>query len=148
VNALPSPWTVRAATFAVWLLAAASCAYWGLKLTARPAGNIAAPVAVRPPPAIDPAAVARLLGGTAPAPGAVAAQPSLASRFALVGVVAGAQSRQGAAVIAVDGKPARPFRVGSAVDEGLVVLAVQGRQAVLGPPGGAPVLTLELPPRK
>jgi general secretion pathway protein C len=47
----------------------------------------------------------------------------------------------------VDGKPARPYRVGSVVEEGLVLQSVHARQAVLGAPGNAqPLLTLELPP--
>jgi general secretion pathway protein C len=140
----PSSWTVRGTAFALWLLVAASAVYWGLKLAARPAA-VSAPAPGRATVAVDPGAVARLLGG-APV-GAVAAAPSLASRFSLVGVVAGARSGGGAAVISVDGKAAKPFRVGSAVDENLVVRSVEGRRAVLGAPGeGPPALTLELPP--
>jgi general secretion pathway protein C len=146
VMTTPSSWTVRGTAFALWLLVAASAVYWGLKLAARPA-TLAAPAPGRAVVAVDPGAVARLLGGSPAA--AVAAAPSLASRFALVGVVAGARSGGGAAVISVDGKPAKPFRVGTAVDENLVVQAVEGRRAVLGPPGNGPaLLTLELPPLK
>ncbi|WP_041675736.1 type II secretion system protein N [Ramlibacter tataouinensis] len=141
-----SPWAVRGATFALWALAAGSAAYWGLKLSAGDgAAGIAA--AVRPAPvAPDPAAIARLLGASPqPAAGPVAA-PSLASRFSLVGVAAGGP-RGGAALIAVDGKPARPYRVGTTIEEGLVVQSVQGRQAVLAASAdGPPVLTLEMPP--
>ena len=54
---------------------------------------------------------------------------------------------QGAALIAVGDKPAKPFRVGAQVDEGLILLAVEARRALLGPEAGrAPALTLELPP--
>ncbi|MDB5749783.1 MAG: hypothetical protein JWP65_204, partial [Ramlibacter sp.] len=90
----------------------------------------------------------RLLGGVPAGPGAAAAVPvaSLASRFQLIGVAAGASSGGGAAVIAVDGKPGRPYRVGSLVEEGLVLQSVQGRRAVLAAMGGPPALTLELPP--
>jgi general secretion pathway protein C len=93
-------------------------------------------------------AIARLLGGT-PSAAALAAPmavASLASRFQLVGVVAGATSGRGAAVISVDGRPARPFRVGTQVDEGVVLQSVRGRQAVLAPVSGSEVVTLELPP--
>lgn len=149
VNASPSSPTVRVATFAVWLLAAGSCVYWGMKLTARPATLTASPAVARPAAPVDPAALARLLGGTGPlAAGAGTAAP-LSNRFVLVGVVSGMKSREGAAVIAVDGKPARPFRVGGAVDDTLVLQSVQGRRAVLAPAaGGAPAVTLELPPAK
>lgn len=73
---------------------------------------------------------------------------TLASRFSLLGVVA-ARSHDGAALIAVDGKPPRPYRVGAAVDDTLVLQSVQPRRAVLSSSvGGPPVLTLELPPIK
>jgi general secretion pathway protein C len=145
----PARWSVRGATFALWLLAAASAAYWVLKV-----GGPAAPVASAAPPAraapaVDPAAIARLLGSVAPlaVAGQEVRQPSLASRFVLVGVVAGVRSGGGAAVIAVDGKPARPYRVGSAIEEGLVLQSVQGRRAVIGQQRSGPaLLTLELPP--
>ena len=136
---------MRLATLMLWLLAAGSCVYWGLRLAPRPA-----PAAVAPPArqmfAADPAAIARLLGAS-PASAFAAAQPtaSLASRFNLLGVVA-SRSNQGAALIAVDGKPARPYRVGAAIDEGLVLQSVQGRKAVIAANAGGPaVLTLELP---
>ena len=136
-------------TFAVWAMAAASAVYWGLKLAARPAAAPAPVAGARSPVAPDPAAVARLLGSAqAPTalgmPGAVA---SLASRFNLVGVVA-RRSRAGIALISVDGKPAKPFRVGTAIEEGLVLQAVEGRRAVLGPPGGPAAVTLDLPPQR
>lgn len=145
----PATWTVRGATFALSALAAASVVYWGLKL-----GGSGSGVAARVPPprqvaAVDPAAIARLLGSTpmASAAAAPAAMPSLASRLQLVGVVAGVRSGGGAAVISVDGKPARPYRVGASIEEGLVLQSVQGRRAVLAAQAdGQSLLTLELPP--
>ncbi|HEY8356040.1 MAG TPA: type II secretion system protein N [Ramlibacter sp.] len=145
VNAMPSTWTVRGATFALWLLAAACAAFWALRLGSGP--EVAAPPAPGPRTvAVDPAAVGRLLGGVPTAPGVVIAAPvaTLASRFQLIGVAAGASSGGGAAVIAVDGKTAKPYRVGSVVEEGLVLQSVQGRRAVLAQ-GGTPAVTLELP---
>ena len=144
---LPSPsrWTVRGVTFLLWIAAGASVVYWGLKLAARPA-TVTAPTIGRAPAPVDPAAVARLLGSGPVA--ALPAAPSLASRFALVGVVAGPGARPGAALIAVDGKPAKPFRVGAAVEEGLVLQSVEARRAVLAAAAdGPPVLALELPTR-
>lgn len=140
-------WAVRGSTFALWALAAASAAYWGLKVAGRAAPVTAAPLASRGAAAPDPAAIARLLGSNPAAPMAAAPVPSLASRFALVGVAAHA-SGGGAALISVDGKPAKPYRVGSAVEEGLVLQSVHGRQAQLGPSVKGPAsLTLELPQR-
>jgi general secretion pathway protein C len=73
---------------------------------------------------------------------------SLSSRFTLMGVVA-SRSNKGAALIAVDGRPAKPFRVGAAIDEGLVLQSVEARRATLAAsPEGPAVLTLELPARK
>lgn len=136
-------WTVKGVTLLVWAAAAASAAYWGLKLSAGGAGPLPA-AGLRPPAAADPAAIARLLGAGAAAQSA-SPQPSAASRFQLVGVVAD-KSEQGAALIAVDGKPAKPYRIGARIDEGLVLQSVQPRRAVLAPSLQAePAITLELP---
>lgn len=148
VTNLQSRWAVAGSTFLLWALVAGSAVFWGLKMSARSA-TVPAPVATRAPMPADPVALARLLGATPAAnEGAATAAPALASRLALVGVVAGA-SQRGAALIAIDGKPAKPFRVGATIEEGLVLQSVQGRRAVLGGnaagPGG---LTLELPARK
>ena len=126
------------------MLVAGSGVYWALKLGG------GAPAAVVPLPAratasADPVTVARLLGATAQA--AVSAPAiSLASRFALVGVVAN-RSSSGAALISVDGKQARPYRVGTVIDEGLWLSSVQGRRATIAASARGPaILTLELPP--
>lgn len=141
-------WTVKGVTFLVWAAAAASAAYWGLKISGQgSAGPLAVVAGSRLPATTDPAAVARLLGasGGGAAVQAAGPQPSAASRFQLVGVVAD-RSHQGAALIVVDGKPAKPYRVGSRVDEGLLLQSVQPRRAVLAQSmQGDPVLTLELP---
>ena len=147
VSNLHNRWAVAGATFVLWALVAASAVYWGLKFTARPSGIPIAPVAARTVTAADPAAVARLLGAS-PAAAAQAPVVNLSSRFALTGVVS-SRSHQGAALIAVDGKPAKPFRVGSLVDDRLVLKSVESRRAVLAESTGGPaVVTLELPPRK
>ena len=147
VNQSHSRWAVRGGTFFLWAAVAGSAGYWGLKLfTQPPTGIVVQPVA-RVAPAADPAAVARLLGAS-PQTAAAAPVASLASRFSLVGVVAG-RSRRGAALIAVDGKPAKPFRVGNPVEEGLWLRAVEARSAVLAASVDGPgVLTLELPVRR
>jgi general secretion pathway protein C len=94
--------------------------------------------------------VARLLGATPAAAGAgPVAAPAQSTRFALVGVVS-ARSKGGAALIATDGKPAKPYRVGAVVEEGLVLQSVAPRRATLGPTSGGPAaFTLEMPlPKK
>ena len=51
-----------------------------------------------------------------------------------------------AALIAVDGQPAKPFRVGAVVDEGLVLQSLHPRQARLGASVDGPAtLTLDMP---
>jgi len=144
VTNMQSRWAVAGTTFLLWALVAASAVFWGLRMSA---GSGAAPLAAavtRAPAAADPVAVGRLLGAS-PAAAAPAA-PALASRLMLVGVVAGAASQKGVALISVDGKAAKPFRVGAAIDEGVVLQSVQGRRAVLAQSGdGQSVLTLELP---
>jgi general secretion pathway protein C len=92
----------------------------------------------------DPAAIARLMGAS-PAQAAAAPAVNIASRFALAGVVA-RPSGTGVALISVDGKPAKPYRVGAPVEEGLVLQAVEPRRALLGPSAQGPAsVTLELP---
>jgi general secretion pathway protein C len=135
-----SPWGLRLATLALWALAGASVVYWGLRLSARP--GPAAPAAAAPAAAPDVQAIGRLLGaGGAP----VAAAP--ATRFVLVGVLAGQSSGAGAALIAVDGKPARPYRVGAPIEPGLVLQHLDARGARLGASADGPgTLKLDMPP--
>ena len=132
---------VSAVTVLVWAAAAACTLYWGLRLTADKT------TATAPPPAVvqlaaDPQLVGRMLGVRAAGP---AVQASLASRFVLQGVVAGGPLG-GAALIAVDGKPAQPFAVGSAVDDGLVLKSTAGRSVTLAASrSSATLLILEMP---
>ncbi len=140
-----SIWGVRLTTLAIWALAAGSVAYWGLRLSAPQAG-LAVPAVAPTPPAPDAQALARLLGAVSAQAPVVA---SASSRFALVGVLAGQASGSGAALIAVDGKPARPYRVGAALEGGLVLQSLGPRQARLGAAVDGPaVLTLEMPQRR
>ena len=126
-----------------WALAAASTAYWGLRLLARPPVFTTTPVTVSVPVPPDPIIVARLLGATA---AQAVPQASLASRFTLLGVVAGAPGGA-AALIVVDGSPAKPFRVGGMIEEGLVLQSASARQATLGQSRDSPALvTLDMPP--
>lgn len=142
-----SKWGVRLGTLALWAAAGASVVFWGMRLSA-PAAGMAAPVALVAPAAPDAQALARVLGAVPAAPGAASAAPvaSLASRFSLIGVLSGRSSGGGAALIAVDGKPAKPFRLGAEVDEGLVLQALSPRQAQLGGSlDGPATLTLDMP---
>lgn len=132
--------TVAGSTLLLWALVAGSAVYWGLRLGAHPS-VLPPPAAAAGPTQVDPLSVASLLGSS---PQATPAAPALSSRFALQGVVADG-SQGGAAVIAVDGKPPRAYRVGATVDEGLVLQSVSTRGAALGAEGGPASVTLELP---
>ena len=79
-----------------------------------------------------------------PAAPVVAAAPTLASRFQLQGVMAGGPNA-GAALIAVDGKAAKPYRVGAALEGGLVLQSVQRRSVRLAPSGNGQAFELSLP---
>ena len=93
---------------------------------------------------VDSLSVSKALG-VAPVQSASA---SLASRFVLVGVMDGGPL-QGVALISVDGKPAKPYRLGQTVTDGFVVLATGPKKAELGPQLGATAtLFLELPLKK
>jgi len=139
-------WWLRLATFLLAALAAASAVYWVLKWTA------GAPAVPRLPaaPSIaqtaqsDPQVVARLLGGGQKTVVATLAE-SAASRFKLMGVIAD-RNKGGYALISVDGKPARPYRVGSPVNDTLVLQSVAPRSAALAASLDAPPsVALELP---
>jgi len=146
VNHTPTRWWLRLSTFVLAALAAASATVWVLKLSAQ-----AVPVqTIAPAPALalsDPQAMARSLGGgsnAASALGASIAAP-LSHRFKLMGVVS-QPAHKGYALISVDGKPAKPFRVGALLEEGLMLQSVSPRSATLAPSREASAsATLELP---
>jgi general secretion pathway protein C len=139
----------RLVAFLVWGLVAASAVFWLLRLVARspsaPAHTLA--VAATTVPRGD---LARVLGAPAVAKfdKAVPISPALASRFKLLGVAAPREhgDREGLALIAVDGTPARGYRVGAPVDGEIVLLSVHPRGAALGERGATPQVQLELPP--
>ena len=90
----------------------------------------------------DPAMLARLLGALAPQ-AAVATNNS--NRFVLKGVVSGALGKE-AALIVIDDKPAKAFRVGSSVEEGLILQSASARKVTLSSTMNGPALmTLEMP---
>ena len=122
-----SRWKVGAGTFVLWFLAVACVVFWGLKLSASQ-GLLGAPALAPTPTVVDTQALVRLLGGS-PVGTTMAAAPT---RYSLVGVLAGTRSGHGAALIEIDGKPAKPYRVGAQVTDGLVLQSVGRREAHLG----------------
>ena len=134
--------TLRLVAFVIWAAVAASAMFWLLRLgassPAAPAHTVAAGAAA--PARGD---LTRVFGA-APVRDASGAnlviETPLSARFKLLGVAAPRQGgdRNGLALIAVDGKPARSYAVGSAVDGDMLLQAVHAR-------GAAPQVTLELP---
>ncbi len=142
-----SPWWPRSATFVLASLAAASIVFWSLKVSGVGASTATAAEARTGPLTIDPAAVARGLGAGQLA-AAAAPAANTASRFTVVGVLADLRAG-GAALIAVDGNPAKPYRVGEVVEDGFVLRSVTSRSASLASsPSGPVAITLELPALK
>jgi general secretion pathway protein C len=128
-----SPWMPRLVTLCWCALAAASAVAWALRVQGLQSTASVVPVALATASHAEPAVVAKALGAmaTGGAGGADVVAPVLeSSRFVLVGVVA--SGAQGAALIAVDGKPAKPYPVGATVGDTFVLQSVQARQAVLG----------------
>ena len=141
-------WVSRSVTLVLGAFAAASVVFWVLKLSS--AGGSEPVVAVESEPArMDPQALVKALGGGAAAPvqEVLGATPQ---RVRLVGVVS-TPTQQGAALISLDGKPAKPYTVGATVEGGWTLRSVQPRRAVLAvlhagqPPVRGEDLVLEMP---
>ena len=134
----------------IWSLVGATAVFWALRLAASPPQVPAYAVAVGNAVAVR-GDLGRLFG-VAPRPTATGqAAPEAPSRFKLVGVMAPrdrdrqAEAGQGVALIAVDGKPPKPFAVGAHLDSDLVLQSVGLRTASLGPAQGTRSVLLELP---
>jgi general secretion pathway protein C len=122
---------------AVWLLVGLCAVFWGLKLFVRPAplppqaGTVPTTQALR-------GDLTRLLGAAPEAEDDTPVPVAAASRFRLIGVVAPRSPKaaaEGLALIAIDGKPAKAYRVGAAVEGELVLQSVRARGADLGARG-------------
>lgn len=142
-----SLWRLRLATFLLAGMATASATHWVLKWIGTLSPSPAAPSVSFNSAQTDPQSVARFLAGDQVVAKAQPGLPvvSASSRFKLLGVVA-APSSNGQALISVDGKPARPYRVGAQVTDDLVLHSVAPRSASLAASRDGPVsMTLELP---
>jgi general secretion pathway protein C len=139
----------RAFAFGLWAAVAASAVFWGLKLFVKPLETpaFASVAATAASPRGD---LSRLLGADVVPVAAVAApEAPEQDRFELIGVVAprpGTAPGQGVALIAVDGKAPRAYRVGAVIDGDTVLQRVDPRGASLGPRGGDALVSLDLPP--
>lgn len=127
-------------TLLIWALLGWALVYWGSLILEPVHRPQAAPMAEGPQ--VRAQAISSWLAAPASPP-----QPELIapSRFNLLGVIA--EGRGGVAVIALDGQPPRPYRVGAVIAEGVVLRAVGPRYAELAADRTGPVSQrLELPP--
>jgi general secretion pathway protein C len=138
----------RLIAFVIWAAVAASAMFWALRLGASSPAAPAHTVAVGAA-AVPRGDLTRLFGAApvAPAGANVVVQTPLSSRFKLLGVAAPRQGGDvtGLALIAVDGKPARSYAVGAAVDGDLLLQSVHARGARLGARDAPAQVTLDLP---
>lgn len=141
----------RIAAFVIWAAVAGSVVFWAMRLFVRPVTAPAHATVVSSASGFK-GDLTRLFGvdETPPIAAVPAGAPAAAAdaRFRLIGVVAPrslAAKGEGLALIAMDGKPPRAYRVGSAVDGDMVLLAVHSRGASLGPPGQPAQVDLSLP---
>ena len=139
----------RLCAFVLWALVAATAVFWGLRLLVRapaapPAAVVAGDAAA---PRVD---LTRLLGAAPVALAVPVAQVDANARFRLLGIMAPKPSSSGpahgVALIAVDGKLPKAFRVGATVDGDMLLQSVSLRSAALSRARGGPGFTLELPP--
>ena len=142
----------RLSAFVIWSLVGATAVFWAMRLAASPPQVPTYAIAVGNSAAVR-GDLGRLFGvAPRPAAGQQAAAPEASSRFKLIGVMAPrnpvvqAEPGQGVALIAVDGKPAKPYAVGARLDSDIVLQSVGLRTASLGPAqGGRSSVVLELP---
>ena len=133
---------VKLTTLLLWAAAAAVVVFWALRFTSGASEQLPVISAAQPVQA-NAQAIAKALGAVA-LPATAAAAP-VASRYSLLGVLAGNESGGGAAVIAIEGKGSKAVRVGEAVDEGLILQSLAAREARLGPVNGPASTVLQLP---
>lgn len=140
----------RFAAFVIWAAVALSIVFWALRLGAAPIVAPAHATVVSMAGGFK-GDLSRVFGADAPPLAGMAMAPppvQADARFHLIGVVApraAAASGEGLALIATDGKPAKAYRVGKAVDGELVLQSVHSRGASLGPAGQPAQVALELP---
>ena len=141
-------YVLRIVTLILAALAALSAAFWALKMMQGASSTtVPATPAATAPTTTDPKALARALGGGV-WPTTQATPALSASNLILQGVIAHGTQR-GAALIAVNGKPAKPFLIGAAVEGDWVLQSLSVRSATLKSAAGTAVeRVLELPPLK
>ena len=139
-------WTLRLFTFIVWAAVGLCVAYWAFKFVTTKPVEATAAVAL-PAVVVDTKAIAKLLGATDNIATQAINTPANA-KFSLFGLAA-TSTGHGIALIAIEDKPAKPYRVGAKVTDDLVLKSISKVNAILAVSLSAPDgPKLELPKRK
>ncbi len=142
----PNIWWLRTSTLLLAALAAGSATFWALRWMAPAPALPSAEISPSAQALANPLGIARLLGGGPADVRPAAPNSGVANPFKLLGVVANASER-GYALIAVGPLPAKPYRVGDAIDDTVMLQSVSARSASLAGSRDGPVTQiLELPP--
>jgi general secretion pathway protein C len=141
-----TPWSLRLITLLMWMSVGLCAAYWAFKfVTTKPV--VAAPVAA-PTVVVDSKAIGKLLGASDIVAVKPVVVPVSTTKYLLFGIASTVRGT-GVALIGIDDKPARPYRLGSKVADDLVLKSLTKTKAVLAASATAPDgVTLELPVRK
>ena len=138
---MSSRWT----GFFIWALVAAITAFWAIRIFAAP---LPVPSGAQAPQVVAAnGPMERLFGAVVVPTVAAPVVPPESQRYQLVGVIAApaGTAEAGYAVIALDGQPARTWRVGATVSGNTSLLSVSKRGAEFGPAGGPTSFSLQLP---
>lgn len=153
IDAHPSLLWPKTATFLTAALAGLSAVYWALHLSSSEPNRqtTSVPSGVDFSTATSPndsTNLGPLLGAEQATAGVVTAElnrtPDV-GRFKLLGVLA-YKTQEGYALIAIDGKPAKPYPVGATLEEGWILKSVAARSAILDPGTDEPTIVLQLSP--
>lgn len=125
-------WFPRISTLAVWAALAWAATYWALQFNGAPTTASALSANSVPVPTTEPAHVARMFGPAVDKGPNVSVAPVVdpGSRFVLLGVAAN-RSSAGVALLSVEGGAAKPYRVGSKIEDTYVLQSVTTRSATL-----------------
>lgn len=115
-------WLPRAASLVLFIALCALATYWVLTFSAMRTIPVPQTARVAQTEAIETGAVATLFGGSA---------QSGVRDVQLIGVVADVDDGAGAAIVSLDGGPAKAVRAGTALSQQIRLVAIHGRSVVI-----------------
>lgn len=136
----------RIFSFITWALCAMGIAYWGMTWLASPLPVPAHAVlaGLSGMPASDPRRLLSLSEQALAREEPTVSQSAISQRVQLIGLMAGTPQHPhaGIALLTVDGKPAKAYRVGQAIGSEWVVLSIAKQGVSIGMPGDTEGVTL------